>query len=216
MNTSFGGAIASLFEIVFVYLFIGGCILAFYSFTLSLIFDKCGKKKWEAWVPFYRYYVLTKICGLHWMYAALVVARPIVSFLKIERLEGIASLATVYGLYMLWYNLSKKFNQSVGFSVGLLFLPLIFIPILAFSKDYTYDSSVAVSEHGVFGTVRSNNVEPVSAPLMERPAESAGDNISELIGSKPAENVAFCPSCGTKVNPEFDRFCPNCGKEIKK
>ena len=34
MNTSFGGAIASLFEIVFVYLFIGGCILAFYSFTL--------------------------------------------------------------------------------------------------------------------------------------------------------------------------------------
>ena len=187
-------------------------VIIFFVISLSKVFDKCGEPKWAAWVPYYNTYVLTKICGLHWMYVILVLASSIVAVLGIDKLESLADLVTLYGLYMCWYNLSKKFNQGVGFSIGLLFLPFIFVPILGFSKNYTYDSSVAVSEHGVFGTASNSNTGSSSVSPMDKPAATTGDNISELVGS----NVAFCPGCGTKVNPEVDRFCPNCGKEITK
>jgi hypothetical protein len=81
-----------------------------------LIFAKAGQPGWAILVPFYREWLLVKIVGKSPLWFVLLMV-PCVNM--IVTLVIISNLATV-------------FRKGGGFGAGMLFLPFIFYPILAF------------------------------------------------------------------------------------
>lgn len=86
------------------------------------IFEKAGKPGWAAIIPIYNVIVLLEIIGkpLWWFLLLLI---PVVNI--------------IIGIIMLNL-LSKSFGKGVGFTVGLIFLPFIFMPILGFDNSARY------------------------------------------------------------------------------
>ena len=83
------------------------------------IFVKAGKPGWACLVPFYSQYCLFDIAwGSGWLFLLSFV--PCVGFV----------MAIILNI-----KLAQAFGKGVGFAVGLIFLPIIFLFILAFSKD---------------------------------------------------------------------------------
>lgn len=85
------------------------------------IYEKAGEEGWKSIIPFYNDYILYKIVwGNGWLFLLLCI--PIVN-------------AVISIICMV--KLSKAFDQSGAFAVGLIFLPNIFLLILGFGS-YTY------------------------------------------------------------------------------
>ncbi len=82
------------------------------------IFVKAGKPGWAAIVPVYNQMVLAEIGGK-------------------KDVWGLLTLIPYAGvIWSIWLvnRMAKSFGKDVGFTLGLIFLPLIFYPILAFGK----------------------------------------------------------------------------------
>ena len=85
------------------------------------IYTKAGKPGWAAIIPVYNIVVLFQITGMNpWLILLLFV--PFVNFIAMPVL-----------MIMVYAKLAKAFDKSGGFAVGLIFLNVIFLPILAFS-----------------------------------------------------------------------------------
>lgn len=80
------------------------------------MFEKAGKPGWAFIVPIYNIIVLLEITGkpLWWIILMII---PVVNIVVI---------------IMVYHALSKSFGKDVGFTIGLLLLSFIFIPILGF------------------------------------------------------------------------------------
>lgn len=88
------------------------------------IFTKAGQPGWAAIVPIYNTIVLLKIAGKPvWWFLLLFI--PLVNFV-------VAIMLTV--------SLAKAFGKGVGFAVGLIILPFVFMPIMAFG-DAQYEGA---------------------------------------------------------------------------
>lgn len=93
--------------------------LAFSIFLIAvkwIIFTKAGEPGWASLVPIYDVCVFLKIAGKP-MWWVLILWIPILG-------QILAILALI--------GLANKFGKGGGFVVGLIFLPIIFYPILAF------------------------------------------------------------------------------------
>lgn len=95
--------------------FISVCVLLFLV-PMCLIFKKAGRSWWEALIPLYNLYIMTVIIGVPWW----ILIGFFVPFLNY-----------VVGGYM-YYHLSKRFGFDIPFTIGLVFLPFIFLPILGY------------------------------------------------------------------------------------
>lgn len=93
------------------------------------LFEKAGKPGWAAIIPIYNTLVLLEIAGKPWWWLLLFLI-PIVNI--------------VFGI-MMWNGVSINFGKDSGFTVGIILLPYIFIPILAFGKA-TYRPVVQSTE----------------------------------------------------------------------
>ena len=110
---------------------IGGfcCVGIIYLAILALIiagawklFVKAGQPGWAAIVPFYNTYVVTVIVG-----------KPILWFI----LMFIPLVNVVVGI-LLTVELAKVFGKGVGYAIGMILLPFVFVPMLGFGKaQYT-------------------------------------------------------------------------------
>lgn len=109
-------------------------VIAFAVIILQIIamwklFEKAGKPGWASIVPVYNIIVLFEIIGYKWYYIFLFLLGwvPIVG-----------QLALV--VFSIHYNvkLSKAFGKDIGYGIGLAFLPVVFVPIFAFSKNINY------------------------------------------------------------------------------
>jgi Family of unknown function (DUF5684) len=82
------------------------------------IFSKAGQEGWKAIIPIYNLYVLLKIVGKPGWWLILFII-PFVNY-----------------IFIIWtYNmLSKSFGKDEGFTVGMIFLSIVFIPILGFGS----------------------------------------------------------------------------------
>ena len=89
------------------------------------VFTKAGQPGWAAIIPFYNIIVLLQIVGKPWWYLLLIFI-PCANFVFI-----------IWGVILINNLLSKSFGQGIGFTLGLIFLSPIFIPILGFG-NYTY------------------------------------------------------------------------------
>jgi len=96
------------------------------------IFTKAGHPGWKAIIPFYNYYIYAKIIGKpgYWLVLFII---PYVS-----------------AIFLIWSInlLRKKFDKSLGYFFGLLFLPYVFFPMLAFGSAH-YQDDDTVSEGDV-------------------------------------------------------------------
>ena len=91
-------------------------IIAFSIITMWKIFTKAGEAGWASIIPIYNMYVLMKISGKPGWWLILLFI-PIVNI--------VISIMAMVGL-------SANFGKGTGFVVGMIFLPIIFYPILAF------------------------------------------------------------------------------------
>ena len=90
--------------------------------TFWSIFDKAGQPGWAAVVPPYSFVVFIKVCG-----------KPVWWIL----LFMIPCIGPVFQI-LLTLELAKRFGKGGGFIAGLILLPYLFFPILAFGKsEYT-------------------------------------------------------------------------------
>jgi hypothetical protein len=98
---------------------VGLAFFVFFVVTMWKIFSKAGEPGWAAVIPIYNYLVLLKIVGRPWWWLLLFLI-PIVNIV-------LAIIVVV--------DLAKAFGKGGGFAVGLIFLGIIFFPILAFGSS---------------------------------------------------------------------------------
>ena len=94
-------------------------LCVFVLVCMWIVFRKAGKPGWAAIVPFYNLYVLFDITWGSGMRFLLLLI-PIYNIIL-----GIQTQV----------RLARAFGKSGGFAAGLVFLPYIFIPLLAFGKE---------------------------------------------------------------------------------
>ncbi|WP_029695348.1 DUF5684 domain-containing protein [Lacrimispora indolis] len=129
-------AVFGIFLLVFG---LGACI--FFIVTNWRIFSKAGKPGWAALIPIYNIYISSDIAFGNISYFVAVMILWVVSmiggFAEVGFLSSLAGLASLV-LYIIYcVKISKAFGKGGGFAVGLVLLPLIFFPILAFgSAEY--------------------------------------------------------------------------------
>lgn len=89
--------------------------------SLWKIFEKAGKPGWACIIPIYNILILLEIVGKPWWWLLLML---------------IPGVNIVFGIWMTNL-LSLSFGKTVGYTIGLLLLPIIFYPILGLG-DATY------------------------------------------------------------------------------
>jgi uncharacterized protein DUF5684 len=87
--------------------------------SLWKVFTKAGQPGWAAIIPIYNFIVLLRIAGRPWWWIFLMLI-PIVSLVI---------------AIMVYHDLSKSFGHGVGFTIGLILLPFVFLPILGFGSS---------------------------------------------------------------------------------
>ncbi len=110
-----------------IFLIIYLAIIIFIIAAVWKVFVKAGKPGWAAIVPIYNVIVLLEIVGrpLWWVLLFFI---PIVNFIV---------------AIIVYIDLAKSFGKSAAFGIGLLFLGIIFFPILGFG-DAEYQGPQAV------------------------------------------------------------------------
>ena len=104
-----GGIGSTIVGLIIIILLIGG---------LWKTFAKAGEPGWAAIVPFYNIFVLLKVVGRPgWWFILMLI--PFVNFI----------IAII-----VYIDLAKSFGKGVGYGLGLVFLPFIFIPVLGFGS----------------------------------------------------------------------------------
>lgn len=97
------------------------------------VYMKAGRKWWEAIIPIYNTFIYFRIINLSWWW--LLVFLPILGLSFYESTEVMGMLLNFGFSIFLTERLSKSFGQGGWFTVGLVLLPFIFFPILAWGKS---------------------------------------------------------------------------------
>lgn len=150
------------------------------------VYKKAGKQGWETIVPIYNIIVLLEIVNLPMWYILLF----------------LVPFANIYATFKIYIELAKKFGQSVGFGIGLVFLNPIFMAILAFNKNYVYQ-----------GAVSMNNGQMQQPMYNNGPVQPQQQMYNEPQVSQQPIQSSNCSSCGAPINPG-DKFCMSCGKQL--
>jgi len=112
---SMGDAFSSIFLVFGIFMF-ALAILMIISWWK--IFEKAGEPGWQAIIPIYNAFIILKIAG-----------KPAWWFL----LYLIPFVNIIIG-FMVILELAIKFNKDFPYALGIIFLPFIFLPMLAFGK----------------------------------------------------------------------------------
>jgi hypothetical protein len=114
------GAILGGLAIVWTVVYIAILVLMIVSYWK--IFEKAGQPWRGVFIPFYNIYLMLKVAG-----------RPgaRLRWLLLPPVFGILMIVTIF-------DLTKRFWKHRAFGIGILLLPFIFIPILAFDKSIIY------------------------------------------------------------------------------
>jgi len=86
------------------------------------VYEKANQPGWAVLIPIYNTLVFLQIVGKPWWWIFLMII-PYVNL-----------------IFIIWASnmLSKSFGKEEAFTVGIVLLPYVFYPIIAFSKDINY------------------------------------------------------------------------------
>ena len=103
-------------------------IMVFMLVSWWIVFKKAGQPGWAILIPIYNFLVILRVAGKPWwwVFSMLLVIIPI---------AGPILFLVVW--ILICNAISKNFGQGAGFTVGLVLLSIVFVPILAFG-DYQY------------------------------------------------------------------------------
>jgi len=169
-TTASGPDNAAVLAFVFIFyaVVLGTSVLMIVS--MWKVFEKANRPGWAAIIPIYNTYIMLEMCGRPAWWLILMLFPP-VNFVI---------------LIILFLDLAKMFGQGVGFGIGLLFLPFIFFPILAFGSaryvgyaggGFPVMPGYVYPQYGSYppGTFPSGYVPP-SYPAGGYPPPNPGDN----------------------------------------
>jgi len=115
-----------MFMLFFIVVTLPVALLMIFSYWK--IFTKAGEPGWYALIPVFNMIIVFKIAGINPLWVLLYLAA------FIPFVGGFASLGiTIY----LSIKLAQSFGREAGTMIGLILLPIVFYPILAFgSAEY--------------------------------------------------------------------------------
>jgi Family of unknown function (DUF5684) len=93
-------------------------LVIFMIATMWKLFTKAGQPGWASIIPIVNTYFMIKVAGRPGWWLLLLFI-PLVNFVI---------------LIILFLDIAKRFGKGVGFGIGLILLPIIFFPILAFGN----------------------------------------------------------------------------------
>jgi len=127
------------------------------------IYEKAGQQGWTAVIPIYSTFILMDIIrrprSWAWIILGLGVLNAILNAVQpgtqgqnqqdpnliISGIQLIAGFTSLYFTLRTTRDLAKVFGNGRGFTAGLIFLPLIFYPILAFGdSQYQYTNHTSL------------------------------------------------------------------------
>ena len=112
-----------------------GILIVYFAVIILMIvsmwkvFSKAGEPGWASIVPIYNVIVLLKIAGKPWWWLFLL-------FIPIVNL--VIAIITYVAL-------AQNFGKGGGFAAGLILLPVIFLPMLAFGDAQFKGAPAAVA-----------------------------------------------------------------------
>jgi hypothetical protein len=112
-------ALGGLLALLGAYLVFVLAIAAVMLISMWKIYSKAGQPGWAVLVPIYNLIVLLNIVRkpVWWI---LLMFIPFVSFIIV---------------ILIYLELAKVYGKSTGFGLGIIFLPIIFLPMLAFGDS---------------------------------------------------------------------------------
>lgn len=126
VDTSYGynaasadGLVGGMLVIMGIVWIIGLAASILMLVSMWKIFKKVGKPAWAALIPIYNIYVMCQIAEKEWWYIILLCV----------------PFANLYAIFVIYDGIARKFGKSTAFTIGMMFLPMIFFPILAFGKN---------------------------------------------------------------------------------
>ena len=173
------GAIATM-VLFFLVLFMALSILMFIS--LWKIFKKAGKPGWASIVPIYNIYIMCEIAEKEWWYVLL----------------SCVPFANIYAMIVLYNGMAKRFGKSGGFVAGMLLLPVVFFPMLAFGKDAAIVNNQPNTSNENNMTDNTLGANAAAVPNMNGQTMTSNEMVtpnnpvmSEPVMSNPVGNVPF-------------------------
>ncbi len=119
-------------------------VVVFLIASMWKVFSKAGQPGWAAIIPIYNAIVFFRVIGrpAWWLLVYIGVTVIYVYGIRMavtgNSAGGLLSLVGAIALLVLciidYHRLSKSFGKGAGFTVGLILLSFIFLPILAFSN----------------------------------------------------------------------------------
>lgn len=113
-----------------------------------VVFQKAGQAGWASIIPIYDTFVQLRIIQRPTWWGYLLLGLSLIQVVltlmqdgstdTAEFLQLMSSIATIIAFVFsvrITHGLSRSFGRSLGFTLGLLFLPYIFYPILAFGSS---------------------------------------------------------------------------------
>lgn len=154
------GVVATVLAILGVWIVVVLAVAVFMVICNWKIYKKAGKEGWESIIPIYNLIVKFQFLDIPvWMIILLFIPGANIAIPIITAI-----------------NMAKKFGKDGGYAVGLIFLPIIFYPMLAFGS-----SEFIATEKGIFeGTSNSSS------------AKYCGECGTEVTGK-------YCSKCGKEI-----------------
>lgn len=140
--------LAAYILIVVAVMAIGFLLWLFIKICQWIIFQKAGQAGWKSLIPIYDTFVMLRIIQRPQWWGYLIVGISIIQVILSAMLDGgnnestslqvissIAALVAFIYSVRITHGLSRSFGHGAGFTLGLMFLPYIFYPILAFGSS---------------------------------------------------------------------------------
>ena len=175
-------------------------VIIIFSLALSIlvivaqwkIFTKGKQPGWASLIPIYNQYIMCKMVGVNPWWILIVFCA---SFLGIIPIIGalIVLAVSIYFTILLNVSLARAFGKEDAFAIGLILLPIVFYPILAFGQNEF------VGEN------------PMNDFVFKKASEVVGGNNGQTAANS---DIKYCGNCGSKMDKK-SKFCPSCGNEVK-
>ena len=159
-------------------LLISAAISVLMLVSMWKVFKKCGKPGWACLIPIYNTYIMCEIAGKEWWYLLLF----------------LIPIANIYAMFVIYDGIAKKLGKSTGFTIGLMLLPVIFWPILAFSKNDIVETEmtsapvqepIAQATSAQPETITQPEGQTYAAPVFESSTAPVQEPIAQATSAQP-------------------------------